>query len=657
MTQPAAAGRGWLGEAVEQANLPTLLAVLVHLTGDWSWLNDRYSISRPTGLSDNDGGGLSEERQHEVRRAALSAIGRYIDGSPPAVGDPTPEQFVDLLQFTIGELIPVEYGPMIKDDFRSSGVALGEGDLERPPEAVGLVPDDMARPPADFVVGIIGAGISGISAAMSFEKAGIEYIIMEKHESVGGSWLENRYPGAGVDTPSHLYSWPGIAYDWRQYFALRDDVLEYLQATAKDKVANGRILFNTEVRAASFDASMGRWNVTTCGMDGDEVQRQFDVVISAVGLFNTPSIPVVPGHDRFRGPSFHTARWPAQLDLHGKRVAVIGNGASAMQAVPAIVDEVESLTIFQRTPQWVAPFEKFHASIPELVRQLIQEVPVYRWWYRVRQMWMFNDRFWRHLEIDPNWPHPGRAINAVNDKLRIVFTDYMSAEVNGREDLIEKIIPSYPPYTKRILFDNGWYKALTREHVKLVAGTVTEINENGLVSDTGEQHDVDIIVYATGFNAVRFLGTFELTGPDGINIRDVWGDDDAKAYLGTVIPGFPNLFCMYGPNLQAGHGGSFMTTAAAQVRYIMTLLDQMFRREIAVVDCRQEVCDEYNRRVDEANSTRIWTHPGTHNYYRNSRGRVVVNRAFKNLDYWTWTRSADLSEFEVLRSGSGGRPE
>ena len=208
--------------------------------------------------------------------------------------------------------------------------------------------------------------------------------------------------------------------------------------------------------------------------------------------------------------------------------------------------------------------------------------------------------------------------------------------------------PSYPPFVKRILFDNGWYKTLLRDNVDLVTENLSKITKDSVITADGKTYQVDVILYATGFNAVRFLSTFELVGLNGLNIRKLWGDDNAKAYLGTVVPGFPNFFCLYGPNLQAGHGGSFMTTATAQVNYIMSLLEQMFRQGISVIDCKKEVCEDYNMRVDEANASRIWTHKGANNYYRNAQGRVVVNRAFKNLDYWHWTRSAKLSEYHIL---------
>lgn len=637
-----------LQRAVAAANIPTLMAVLIQLTGDRRWMNERYRMSRPAGIGDNDTGGLPEAAQAEIRAAAAEALKAHLEGAPPAIQEPSSELIIEILRFTIGEPLPLEYGPMLKDDMRSSGLLDPQFQSRLGADTTGAVPPDMAAPPPGFRVGIIGGGISGLTAAMAFEVAKIDYVILEKHDSVGGTWLENRYPGAGVDTPNHLYSWPGITHDWRHFFSLQSDVLAYIKHVADRYTSEGRIRLNSEVRSASFDENAGKWHLVY-DQHGKTVREDFDVVISAVGLFNTPSTPDIAGSELFKGEVAHTADWPGSIDLHDKRVGVIGTGASAMQLVPAIAKSVKSLTIFQRSPQWIAPFEKFQVEVPEDLRSLIVAVPLYRWWYRVRQMWMFNDRFWDALEVDPEWPHPERAINKTNDNIRRFFIKYIGTELAGRDDLIAKVTPRYPPYVKRILFDNGWYKTLKQPNVELVDEGVQRFGERSAFTATGREIPLDTVIYASGFNAVRFLSTFDLIGRHDVNVRAIWQGDDAKAYLGTVIPGFPNFFCMYGPNLQAGHGGSFMTTAAAQVNYIMTIFDQMFRNQISVVDCKEEVCEEYNRRVDEANSTRIWTHSGTNNYYRNSSGRVVVNRAFKNLDFWNWTRRADMNDFEILK--------
>jgi len=326
---------------------------------------------------------------------------------------------------------------------------------------------------------------------------------------------------------------------------------------------------------------------------------------------------------------------------------VIGSGASAMQLVPAIADEVAALTVFQRSPGWAAPFEQLHVEIPEPLRLLSREVPLYRIWYRLRAGWTFNDRVHEALQKDPSWPHPERAVNAINDAHRRFFTGYVESELADRPDLVDAVLPDYPPYGKRILLDNGWYRTLTRDHVELVTEAVAEVRPHAVVTESGEEHDADVLVCATGFDVVRFLAPMDIRGRSGRTLRETWDDDDARAYLGLAVPDFPNLFMVYGPNTQAGHGGSLIGTAEAQLHYVMDLLGRMLRGGIGAVECRPEVYEEYNRRIDAAHEAMVWTHPGMETYYRNARGRVVVNTPWRVVDFWHMTRAADLDDYAV----------
>jgi 4-hydroxyacetophenone monooxygenase len=639
-----------LAAAMPKANIPVLLMLLVQLTGDKKWLHAPYAPSAPRGISDNDTGGLPEEVQAEVRAAASAAILAHRAGAPVAVAEPSEQMLVRMLSWSMHEEIPPEYGVMIAADFVAAGLRTPPAGVTASP--IGMLPPKMATPPAGFKAIIIGAGIGGLTVAMAFERAGIAYTVLEKNHEVGGTWLVNRYPGAGVDTPNHLYSWAGVTHDWPEYFALRDSVQSYIEQVATDRGLRANIRFRNEVQSVVYDASRQHWDVTFRTADGSVEVLTANVVISAVGLFNTPKKPDIAGMDRFEGPMFHTAGWPEDIDLNGKRVAVIGSGASAMQVVPAIADRVRSLAIFQRSPQWAAPFERFQTLVADEMRFLLREVPLYQAWYRARLTWMFNDRMLPALRKDPDWEYPERSISLLNDKIRAIFTKYIKSELGDRQDLLEKSLPTYPPYGKRMLLDNGWWRTLTRDNVVLETDRVVSIDEQSVITASGTSYEVDCIVLATGFNAVRFLGTYELCGRSGRTVREVWDDDDAKAYLGTVIPDFPNFFCLYGPNLQTGHGGSYMTVAGSQVHYIMSVLSRMFEEGLAVVECKQEVSDVYNRRVDAEHEALVWTHPGMDTYYRNSRGRVSVNSPFRNVDFFQWTRSADLSDYvvEALRA-------
>ncbi|MFT3661441.1 MAG: NAD(P)/FAD-dependent oxidoreductase [Gordonia sp. (in: high G+C Gram-positive bacteria)] len=624
-------------DAIGDANVPTLLMVLVQLTGDLAWLEEPYRPARGKGLSENDTGGLPEEIQDEVRAAAADAIIAWHAGTPVAIDEPDEELYRRMLQVAIGEPVPDEYGPMIADDMNALG-----GD----PAWLKAVP----AAPEGFSALVIGAGISGMLAAHDLRKAGVETVVVERGEQLGGTWWHNRYPGCGVDVPSHLYQFAAAASDWPYYYATRDELHDYLQKVGEDWDIASCTRFGTTVRAARWDSAAQLWRATVVGPDGAEEELSANILISAVGAFGNPKFPNIPGRDAFAGETVHTSLWDADFDVAGKRVAVIGNGASAMQIVPSIAPEVVSLTVFQRSAHWVAPFEKFRTPVPDPVRFLLREVPLYRAWYRQRLAWVLNDTLFSALQVDPEWPHQDRSINAANDGHRRFFTRYIESELAGRDDLIAKVVPDYPPFGKRILLDNGWYRTLRRDDVELVSEAITEIVPEGIVTADGRVHEVDVIVYATGFDVVNFLSSFELTGRSGRTLKEIWGADDADAYLGTTVPDFPNVFCLYGPNTQAGHGGSLIYYLECQMRYTMSLLGRMFARGATSVEVRPEVAQRYNDDVDAAHEHMIWRHPGFDTYYRNSRGRVLVANPWRVVDWWRMTRDADPAEYEFSTS-------
>ena len=369
-----------------------------------------------------------------------------------------------------------------------------------------------------------------------------------------------------------------------------------------------------------------------------------DVVISAVGVLNRKRLPDVAGMATFQGVQFHSSEWPDDLDLEGKRVAVVGTGASSMQISPAIAPRVAHLTIFQRSPQWVAPFEKFMEPIPTELRMLIQTCPLYHAWYWTRLFWQFGDKVIESLRIDPGWEHPERSVNARNDAHRQYFTRYLTRQLKNRPDLIAKTLPDYPPFGKRILLDNGWFKAIQRDNVTLVTERVTEVTPTGLIDSAGDEYEADVIVWATGFYAARFVSSLDVRGLGGIELREIWNDDDPRAYLGVSVPGFPNFFMLGGPNSFPG-SGSFMYFMEVQMRYIRKLLTQMLARGITAVDATEQVNDTYNELVDSTHARTVWTHPGMQTYYRNSRGRVVFVMPFLNVEYWNMTKDVDLADY------------
>jgi 4-hydroxyacetophenone monooxygenase len=298
-----------------------------------------------------------------------------------------------------------------------------------------------------------------------------------------------------------------------------------------------------------------------------------------------------------------------------------------------------------RSPHWIAPFDKLHQPVPAPLRRLLDAVPLYRRWYRTRLAWIFNDRAHPVLQKDPAWPHPERAVNAANDRYREFLTDYIKEQLADRCDLLPAVLPTYPPFGKRLLLDHGWYRALRRDNVELVTDPLDRVETDRIVTRSGLERPVDVIVLATGFAVTRFLSTYEIRGRSGVPLRELWRDDDARAYLGTVIPDFPNFFVLYGPNTQPGHGGSVIAAVEAQMEYVMQLLRRMVAGGLGSIEVKPSVHEAYNERVDAAHEAMVWTHPGMDTYYRNSRGRVVVNTPFRIVDFWHMTRAADLEEF------------
>ena len=503
--------REQLRRALDVANIPTLLMVLTQMTGDQKWLAEPYLPTMTRGLDDHDSGDLPDDRQAEVRDAAFDAIVNWLDGVPAVMEIPDEETLLRMMSVCMGEPIPHRYAPMLHADLRNA--------LEPPiPHVLPTTADERSEygdvSASDGVV-LVGAGISGMLAAIKLRELGIPFLLLEKNESVGGTWLTNVYPGAGVDTPSHLYSAVCAPGDWQHYFAKQTEIRAYLESIADRYQLGPHIKFGTEVLGAEYDEDSNSWRIDTQHTDGTRRTYESKYLVTAVGGFGRPVIPKIPGMDQFEGTLAHTASWPSGLDVAGKRIVVIGTGASGIQLVPALAKQGADVTVIQRTAQWIAPFEKFDKLVPSDLRHLMQVVPLYRAWYRLRLLWTFSDKIHPALQKDPDWPHPERAVNAINDGHRRYFTRYMQERLHDRPDLIEKSMPDYPPFGKRILLDNGWYEALIRPNVHLETTGVRELNQTGVMLDDGRHLDADIVVFATGFDVVRFLAPMRVVGRDG----------------------------------------------------------------------------------------------------------------------------------------------
>jgi 4-hydroxyacetophenone monooxygenase len=631
-----------IARALEEASLPALVPALVHLTGDVS-LIERYAPRTPG--RDVQGAGLSEEDDREVRARALEALKALRDGEAPSAPPPSDQTLCQMMSWCAGEEVPGEYLALAREEARFDGADTRRLEWRHRPSE-----EELAR----FHVAIIGAGFGGLCAAIRLEQAGIPYVVIEKNHDVGGTWLENDYPDLRVDVPNHFYSYSFEPNpDWSDFYAKRDELKAYIESCATRYQVQAKIRFETEVTAATWDENRSCWNLELRSGDGHSEHLDANAIISGVGMLNRPRVPDLPGLERFEGPRFHSTYWDHDLDLTGKRVAVIGTGASAMQIVPGIADSVERLLVFQRSQHWALPNPNYHRPVGNGKKWLLRHMPYYLSWYRFLLMWNSADRMYSAFCVDPDWKTPEISISAANDVARQTMTQHIREQIGDDPQLLEKVLPDYPPFGKRILQDNGWYRTLTREHVDLVAEEIEEITSDAVVTRDGSKHPVDVLVLATGFHADRFLWPIDITGRNGTKLQELWGEDP-RAYLGITIPEFPNLFCLYGPNTNPVVG-SVIFMLECQVRYITGCLREMLEGGIASLDCRQEVHDDYNERVDAQHEKMVWRHPRVHSYYNNSKGRVITNAPWRLLDYWAMTRSPDIADYSLhytTREGS-----
>lgn len=622
-----------LASAIAEADIRCLLMVLIHMTGDERWMAPPYLPKRDIRLIPDPDAGVSPEIQDEIRAAVVDL---FSAGTPqPAISDPGEDLLLRMMRTCLGENVAPEYAPLMREEM---GFVSREARWSRRPSDETLA--------AQHVL-IVGAGVCAIALGVALGHLGIPYTIVEKNDDLGGTWFINRYPGCGVDTPNHSYSYSfGERHPWTRYFCQREELLGYLQKVAEDYGIRQHLRVNTELTSSRWDEDRQRWISTLKTRSGEETFES-TVLVSAIGQLNDPSRARFAGEDRFKGTILHSAHWSDDIALEGKHVAVIGTGATAMQLVPSIAGRVASVTVYQRSPQWARPVKGYADPISEGARWLLAHLPFYAQWYRFNMFWRYGDGLLPFLRKDPAWPHPERAVNKGNDRHRQELTDFILSELKDRPDLIARCVPTYPPYGKRILLDNNWFKTLKRPNVELVTDAIDRFDETGIVTADGRHRPADIIVVATGFKVTEMAARLNISGRHGRNLREAWAHDNPTAFLGLTVPGFPNFFCMLGPNAGPAHGGSVIFQSECQSRYISACLAGMIERDIAAIDVRTDVLDDYVRRVDAEHEAMIWTHPGMTTYYRNSNGRVFSAMPWRFVDYWRMTHDPDLGQYRL----------
>ncbi len=623
-----------LRAVLKDAHIPSLLGTLAHLTHDLSLLKEEFRpnyVETAAGLQPQ--GGLSASAQERVREMALKVIKDIGQG----VYDAQP----NLDKAQVRQIMEYMLGPFSDDHFSLLLNELGLAHYTRAPDWH----RSQIAPDTNFTVAIIGAGLAGVGAAYRLKQVGIPFVILERHHEVGGVWSENNYPGCHLDTSNFNYSYSfNQNPHWREEYASRAAVLDYLQSSSEKFGLHEHIRYNTEVVAGVYNETDASWNLTLQMSDGSSEQLRVQALISAVGQLNRPNYPAIDNIDAFEGQAWHTARWNHGVDLTGKRVGVIGTGASGFQAIQKISEVASQLTVFQRSPPWVRYTPGYNSLLKEGSRWLFANVPNYHRWFRVYRMWVGMGRR-AYTEVDPAWNHPV-SMSQKNEELRALMMTHLEKSLSDRPDLLRKMMPDYPPFAKRCASDDGkWFETLKKPNVNLVTEKITKAHEGGIETADGVHHELDVIVFGTGFKAADFLSTLPLTGRGGVKLQDQWHGDDARAYYGITVPNFPNLFCLYGPNTNINGNASLVLLSEAGAMYIVECIRLLLASKKNAMEVREEVLERFNERIDAASATVVYGAATVNSWYKNASGRLTQNWPLPTVEYWRGTQEVNKDDY------------
>ncbi|EKP43985.1 flavin-containing monooxygenase [Acinetobacter baumannii] len=475
-------------------------------------------------------------------------------------------------------------------------------------------------------IAIIGTGFGGLGLAIRLKQAGFEqFTLFEKAADVGGVWRDNTYPGAACDVPSHLYSFSfEQELGWKNRYGTSQEIYQYLRHCADKYDLRPHIKFNTEIANAEFDALQGVWHIQST--TGEQFEAEF--LVGAVGQLNRPAYPKLKGIENFKDKAFHSARWDHDYDLTGKRVAVIGTGASAIQFVPEIAKQVAHLDVYQRSAPYVIP--KPDRVYQPLEKKAFRKLPVLQSLDRALQ--------YGHHEI--------RLLAFTTSLNEMPLVEYLFQrhirKVVKDGKLRHRLMPDYPIGCKRILISNQWYETLTQPHVDVINTGIQEITENGILDKEGKLREVDAIIYGTGFTATEFMAPMQITGLDGRTLKDTW-KDGAEAYLGLTVNGFPNFFMLYGPNTNLGHN-SIVYMIESQVNYILDALRTTLKNNLLFTNIRAEIQHEFNQNIQEKMKKTVWAQ-GCTSWYQTADGKNTNNWPGFTLEYRQRTRRFDIENY------------
>ena len=484
-------------------------------------------------------------------------------------------------------------------------------------------------------IAIIGAGFSGIGMAIRLKQAGLtSFTIYEAAPEIGGTWFHNSYPGAACDIGSHLYSFSFKRnHDWTKTYAGHEEILEYLKTCMREEDLYAKTRLSTPIASAVYDDDACTWTLTT---DAGE-QLEHDVVIFGCGQLNEPVRPDIPGLDVFAGRLFHSARWDHDYDLKGKRVAVIGNGASAAQFVPEVAKETAHLTVCQRSNSWIVPRRDFPYSATQ--KRRFRRIPGVESLHRLGIFW-FNEQGFLAFRPGQKWwgliQGSDKAEEWQNIALRHLAKQVPDPELRAR------LTPDYGIGCKRVLLSNDWYPTLQREDVDLVTDRITRVTADSIETESGTVGPLDAIILGTGFDSTKFMSTVKITGSHGLDLATAWADGP-QAHLGITVAGFPNLFMLYGPNTNLGHG-TIIFMIECQIRYIRKCVQKMQCDHLKVLTVDPAAQARFNDELQQDLAKSVWA-SGCASWYVTSDGKVLNNWSGFMLGYWRHTLRPDFDEF------------
>ena len=616
-----------LESALDSASFPVVAALLVHFTGDISILE---KLPRPNqAVLGEIQGFLSEDDKQIIKKIALNEISKFF--SDHEVNDiyvPSNEELNKMMSFIVGENVSPDYIPMMLRDLNITSQDLKLSSVTSKPSLEVL---------------IIGAGMSGILAAIKLAERGIKFKIYEKNINLGGTWFENRYPGARVDIANHFYSYSFEEnHQWSEHFSQQPELLDYFKRCFDKYDIQKNTYFETQVTDMKFDDETKMWEVTSIHNKKSN-KEVINIVLSCVGQLNQPKIPDIKGLDEFQGNMFHSSKWPEDDVIAGKKVAVVGSGASAFQIVPSIAKHCEQLTIFQRSPPWMFPNPKYHEQVDKEKKWLLENLPFYSRWYRFLLFYPGSDQLLDSLFVDPSWKDRSDSINQQNDEMRKLFTSAMLAQISNKS-LIDKVIPNYPPFGKRMLQDNGaWLEALHLPNVILLAEGVEQMNPRGIIG-LEKEHEFDTVVFATGFKAQDFFDPINIDCSSG-SFKSIYKDSPVS-YLGITFSSIPNFFAMYGPGTNLAHAGSIIFNSECQINYICSAIEHMLNNDYKVIKVKPKIEKQYQDRFDKRHKKMVWQHANVSSWYQNSKGKVVTTSPWRLVEYWNWTNNFNADEYD-----------